>query len=111
MIGKNGIDFGALDTLVTLQSCAITTGTQGQKKFTYTTFRKVFAKVDRQVDEMVGNDNLEAGQNIELTIHKVSSLTTRWRVIVDGKPFAITSIDTIDRFAPLCVLSLRAIDG
>lgn len=111
MIGREGIDFGALDTLVTLQTCTISQGSQGQKIFTYTDFRKVFAKVERQVDEMVSNANLEAGQIIQLTIHKVPSLTSRWRVIVDGKPYGITAIDTIDRFAPLCVLSLSAIDG
>jgi SPP1 family predicted phage head-tail adaptor len=102
-------DIGAMDTLVTLQSCVIVRNNQGAKVDHFTDFRKVWAKVDHSVDEQVAFDNLEAGHVIYLTIYKVPELTTRWRVIIDDAPWQITAIDTLDRLSPICRLTVQAI--
>lgn len=107
---ENRINIGELDTLVTIQRCTIGHGTQGQKTYTFADYGKVFAKVDRQVDEVVNNTNLEEGQNVSLTCYKIAELTTRWRVIIDGRRYAITAIDPVSRVSPLNILSLHAVD-
>ena len=99
---ENRINFGELDTLVLLRSCVITYGTQGAKKYTFQDYERVYAKVDRNVAENVTNTNLEEGQEITLTIYKVKALTTRWRVVVEGRSYEITGIDPISRVSPLC---------
>ena len=102
---ENKINFGELDTLVLLRSCVITYGTQGAKKYTFQDY-----EVDRNVAENVTNTNLEEGQEITLTIYKVKALTTRWRVVVEGRSYEITGIDPISRVSPLCHLTLHAVD-
>ncbi|MBO4657949.1 MAG: phage head closure protein [Bacteroidales bacterium] len=103
-------DIGAMDTLVTLQSCTITRNDQGAKDKTYADFRKVWAKIDHSVDEQVAYRNLEAGHVIYLTIYKVKELDTRWRVIIDGDAWQISAIDDMDRLSPVYRLTLEAIN-
>ena len=107
---ENRINIGELDTKVLLRSCVITYGAQGAKKYTFQDYAEVFAKVDRNVSESVTNTNLEEGVDITLTIYKVAALTTRWRVVVEGKAYEITGIDPISRVSPLCHLTLHAVD-
>ena len=107
---ENRINFGELDTLVLLRSCVITYGAQGAKKYTFQDYERVYAKVDRNVSESVTNTNLEQGVDITLTIYKVSALTTRWRVVLDGKAYEITGIDPISRVSPLCHLTLSIVE-
>lgn len=107
---ENRINIGDLDTLVTIRSCAITEGSEGAKKYTFSDYRDVFAKVDRTINETVTNTNLEEGQYIQLTIYKISALTTRWQVVVEGDTYEITSIDPVSRVSPLCVLTLHTIN-
>ena len=107
---ENKINFGELDTLVLLRSCIITYGTQGAKKYTFQDYERVYAKVDRNVSESVTNTNLEQGVDITLTIYKVAALTTRWRVVLDGKAYEITGIDPISRISPLCHLTLNIVE-
>ena len=66
--------------------------------------------MDRNVSESVTNTNLEQGVEVALTIYKVVALTTRWRVVVEGKTYEITGIDPISRISPLCILTLHAVD-
>ena len=107
---ENKINFGELDTLVLLRSCVITYGTQGAKKYTFQDYGQAYAKVDRNVAEAVTNTNLEEGQEITLTIYKVQDLTTRWRVVVEGRTYEISGIDPVSRISPLCHLTLHAVD-
>ena len=107
---ENRINIGELDTKVLLRSCVITQGAQGAKKYTFQDYAEVFAKVDRTVSENVANTNLEQGVDITLTIYKVAALTTRWRVVLDGKAYEITGIDPISRVSPVCVLSIHSIN-
>ena len=107
---ENRINIGELDTLVLLRSCEITYGSQGAKKYTFRDYAEVFAKVDRNVSESVTNTNLEQGVDITLTIYKVAALTTRWRVVLDGKAYEITGIDPISRISPLCHLTLNIVE-
>ena len=107
---ENRINIGELDTLVLLRSCEITYGSQGAKKYTFRDYAEVYAKVDRNVSESVTNTNLEQGVDITLTIYKVAALTTRWRVVLDGKAYEITGIDPISRVSPVCVLSIHSIN-
>lgn len=111
MTMENKINIGELDTLVTIQSCELTIGHQGQKTKVFADKGKVWAKVERNVDETIGESNLEAGQSILLTCYKIAGLTTRWRVLVEGKPYEIRSIDPVSRVSPLNILTLFAIDG
>jgi hypothetical protein len=60
---------------------------------------------------MIDNGNLEDGNSLEIHIYKIPGLDTRWRVVVDGKPYEVRSVDMISRLSPVCVLSLFAIDG
>ena len=107
---ENLINIGELDTLVLLRSCVITYGKQGAKKYSFQDYAEVFEKVDRTVSENVTNTNLEEGQEITLTIYKVKPLTTRWRVVVEGRSYEVTGIDPISRVSPLCHLTLHAVD-
>lgn len=102
---------GGMDTLVTVRSCEITTGTQGQKVYGFTDHSKVFANVERSVDENIDYGNLEAGQTLTVTIYKIAGLTTRWQLVIEGKAYSITNIDPISRYSPLCYLTCQAIDG
>ena len=43
-------------------------------------------------------------------VYKVKPLTTRWRVVVEGRSYEITGIDPISRVSPLCHLTLHAVD-
>ena len=88
----------------------MTTGAQGNKRLEFSEHSRVWAKVERNINEMVANSNLEEGNVIELTIYKVRDLDRNWRVIVDGLPYEITSISPISRVSPRCVLSLKGID-
>lgn len=103
-------NIGELDTLVTVQSCVISTGAHGQKMYDFTDHSKVWAKVDRTTDEIIGNQNLEEGQSLTVTMYKIKELTSRWRLVIGGKPYAITGTDPISRFSPLCRITLTAID-
>jgi head-tail adaptor len=107
---ENKINIGELDTKVTLLQCVISYNSQSAKKYAFTEHSKVFAKVDRSVSESVTNTNLEQGVDVSLTIYKVADLTTRWRVVIEGKTYAITGIDPISRVSPLCVLSLNIVE-
>lgn len=107
---SNDINMGDFDTLVKVQSCIITTGSQGQKKYTFTDHSEVWAKVDANAQEMSSNGNWEENQSITITCYKIPSLTTRWRIIVNGTPYEIISIDTIERISPYCIINLKAID-
>ena len=102
-------DIGNMDTLVMLQTCAITRNEQGAKVKTFSDYCQVWAKVDHSVDEQVSNGNLEAGHVIYLTIYKIGGLSTRWRVVIAGEPWEITAIDSKDRMSPVCQLTLQAI--
>ncbi len=106
----DGIVIGEMDTMVTILECVITTGLQGNKKVEHRQHSKVWAKVERSINEMVGNGNLEEGNTIELTVYKIPGLTVRWRVIVEGVTYEITAIDPISRISPLNILTLYAID-
>lgn len=107
---ENNINIGELDTLVTLQKGVVTTGAQGNKRLEFSDHSRVWAKVERNINEMVANSNLEEGNIIELTCYKVKDLDRNWRVIVDGLPYEITAIDPVSRVSPLNILSLRGID-
>lgn len=105
------LQIGDMDTLVTLQSCEITRGSKGQKISSYTDYRQVWARVERTVDEQVGDGNLESGHSAVLQIYKVPAMDTRWRALIAGKPFGITAIDPISRLSPVCNVTVQAIDG
>lgn len=106
----NRINIGSLDTLVIVLKGEQSRNSQGAKSFTYTEHSRVFANVDRRIDEQVVTGNLEEGQFISLTVYKIAELTTRWRVVVEGRTYEITAIDPIERLSPFCILSLHAID-
>lgn len=103
-------EIGEMDTLVTIVECVVTTGLQGNKKVEHREHSKVWAKVERNINEMVGNGNLEEGNTIELTCYKIPGLTVRWRVVVEGVAYEITAIDPISRISSLNILTLSAID-
>lgn len=104
------INLGELDTLVKVQSCIMTRGAQGDKRMEYVDYSSVWAKVVRNINEMVSNSNLEEDNVIELTCYKIPQLDRNWRVVVDGMSYAITAIDPISRVSPLNILTLRGID-
>ena len=106
----NNINIGELDTLVSVQKCVLQRGAQGNKKMVYSDHSRVWAKVERNINEMVSNSNLEEDNAIELTIYKIPGLDRNWRIVVEGVPYAITAIDPISRVSPLQVLTLRGID-
>ena len=107
---ENRINIGELDTLVTLLSPTPALGTEGEKYATFSPFRDVFARVDRNVSDDLAFDNYDGRDNVGLTIYKVPQLTTRWRISFQNKTYQILSIDEISRVSPLCVLNLQSID-
>ena len=109
MADKWGI--GDFDELVTIQRPVAGIGDQGQKRRSWEDHSRVWAKVVRNISQMVDYGNLEDGRSLECHIYKITGLDTRWQVVVDGKPYEIRSVDMVDRLSPVCVLSLFAIDG
>ena len=105
------IRIGELDTQVELQKMGQKIGSQGQKSWAIISRAIVWAKVERNVNEAIGDENLEANASLTVTIYKVSDLSTRWRVVVEGKTYEVRSIDPISRASLFCTLSLFAIDG
>lgn len=103
-------NIGELDTLVQVKSCEISTGSRGQKTYRFEDHSRVWAKVDRTADEMVGQGNLEEGVRLTVVMYKINGMTSRWRIEVDGRDYAITGIDQISRFSPLCRVSLSAVE-
>jgi len=109
-MSSRDINMGDFDQLVKVQSCTITTGSQGAKKYTFTDHLDVWAKVESNAQEMSNNSNWEESQYITITCYKIPNITTRWRIKVNGMPYEITSIDTIERISPYCIINLKAID-
>jgi len=107
---ENRINIGELDTLVTLLAPSASLGSEGEKKFTYTPYSRVFAKVDRDTTDTLAYDNFDGRDNVSLTIYKVKAMNTRWQVSIEGKTYEILSIDQVSRVSPLCILSLQSID-
>lgn len=105
------IRIGELDTQVELQKMGQKIGSQGQKSWAIISRSIVWAKVERNVNEAIGDENLEANASLTVTIYKVSDLSTRWRVVVEDKTYEVRSIDPISRASLFCTLSLSAIDG
>lgn len=104
------VNIGELDTLVTIQKCEIVQGAQGNKRMIFSDHSRVWAKVERNINQMVSNSNLEEDNSIELTCYKIPGLDRNWRVVIDDVPYEITAIDPISRVSPLNNLSLRGID-
>lgn len=104
------INPGEFDTQVTVMSVAQTIGDQGQKTVTATSFGVVWAKVDPLTDEMVSDDNYESITSIQVTMHKIPSLTTRWQLVIGGVTYEIRSIDPIERWSPYFILTARTIE-
>lgn len=107
---ENKINIGELDTLVEVQSCIITIGTRGQKEYNYRCHGNAWAKVEMDIDENVDNHNLEQGRTLSLTMYKILGMNTRWRILLHGKKYSITSINPISRFSPLCTVGLTSIE-
>ena len=103
---ENKINIGDMDTLVTVQECVITTGSVAQKRYELRDHSRVWAKLERNVDESVQYGNLDQGESGRATIYKIAALTTRWRIVIGDESYAITGIDPISRYSPLCVLTL-----
>jgi len=101
---------GDLDTLVTINRCAISYGKDNAKKYSFVKFRDVYANVDRRISEQVNIGNLEGGDYIALTIYKIPEMDSTWQVVVKGQKYEITAVDLGDRLSPFCTLTLHAVD-
>ena len=106
---ESRFNLGEMDTLVTVRKGVQFTGSQGETKFIYSFYRNVYAKVERNVNETIADTNLEQGDYVQLTIHKIPELTTRWQIVLAGRDYEITGIDPISRISPVCVLTIHAI--
>lgn len=107
---ENRINIGELDTKVEVLSCVISLDGEGAKTYTFTQHSQPFAKVERRLDEAVANYNLDEGDSVELTMYKIASLDTSWRVKIGSRTYEIVAIDQISRVSPLCIISLKGID-
>jgi head-tail adaptor len=106
---ENRINFGELDTLITVQAVTQSLGDRGQRTVSVTKYADVYAKLDRRVNESVDDGNLESGEVIDVLMYKIKALTSRWRLLISGVPYEILSIDPIDRFSPLNILTVKTI--
>jgi len=106
---NNRINPGELDTLITVQSVTQTIGDRGQRKTAFTKYADVYAHLDRQVNEMVDEDNLESLETVDVLMYKISSLTTRWRLVISGVPYEIVAIDPISRYSAFNIITARTI--
>lgn len=102
-------NIGEMDTLITVQSVIQTIGERGQHYETATKYADVYAKIDRRVNEVVNDGNLEAGDVVEVLMYKIPSLTTRWRLLISGVPYEILSINPISRLSRFNILTARTI--
>lgn len=101
---------GQLDTLITVLSVTQSRGTQGQKKDTTSTYGRVYAHLEPTTDEMIGDDNLEALTTMAVTIYRIPAMTTRWKLLIGGVTYEITSIDTHGRLSNYYTLSVKTIE-
>lgn len=108
---ETSVRVGELDTQVELQKLGQSIGAQGQKTWAVTARYTVWAKIERNVNEGIGDENLGANASLTATLYKVRDLSTRWRVLVDGKTYEVRSIDPISRLSHFCTLTLSALDG
>lgn len=106
---ENQINIGSLDTKITVQSVTQTLGDRGQKKVIIANHSEVFANIERRNNEMIDDGNLESQDVVEVTMYKIPSLTTRWRLLIADVPYEITAIDPITRFSPFCTVTARTI--
>lgn len=104
------MDIGAMDRLVLVQSCEVQTNAQGAKRYVFTDHSRVFANVVEDSDENVQMGNLADVRSLSVTIYKITGLTSRWRVIIDGQPYMIASVDDVSRTSPLCTLHVTSIN-
>ena len=73
---ENKINFGQLDTLVTLYAPTQGRGAEGEKYSTYVEFSQVYAKVDRDVTDQLSFDNYDGRDNVSMTIYKVNGMVS-----------------------------------
>lgn len=105
------INIGNFDTLVTLEAPAHSRGRQGELIVAYSTVADVYGELTVDLGESVGDDNFESIDTSMFTTYKVAGLTTRWRAVIDGKPYGIIQVDMMDRLSPFCRITLRALDA
>lgn len=101
---------GGMDTLIELQRGVVETNGVGAKRYAFTHYSDVFARIEASDDESIQDDNLAEGARLSVTIYKVAELNTRWRVIIAGKPYQIDSIDRGLRTDVLCTLRVTSIN-
>lgn len=107
---SNGRDIGMMDHLVTVQACTIGVNRQGAKSYSFRDHSKVFAKVEGSDDESVNAGNLAQNRALSVTLYKVAGLDTSWRLIIDGQPYAIESINDESRTSALYTLRVTSIN-
>lgn len=107
---ENKLNIGELDTKITVQAFTETRGSEGEVVKTWTDHSTPFAKVERQTTELVNSENLEEREVLTVTMYKIASLTTRWRIKVGSQAYEISEIDPVSRISPLCILTVHAID-
>lgn len=108
---ENRINIGELDTPVMLVEMEQTIGSQGQKSWSVVGRHSMLAHVERNVNEVVSDSNLESENSLNVTCYKLPGLTTRWRVEIACRSYEIVGIDPVSRTSPLNILSVRAING
>jgi SPP1 family predicted phage head-tail adaptor len=106
----NDINIGDFDTLVTLMSQIISQGTKGEKVVSYAVHSQVLAKIERSDSDAVVDENFESGIQLTMTTYKLSAISTKWRVAVDGKTYDISSVDIGDRMTQYMQLKLTSIE-
>lgn len=103
------VNIGELDTKVEVWSNTTGRGNQGQNTRVRTKHGDVFAKVDRDFDDGVSDDNYESGTEVSVLMYKIPAMTTRWQLVIEGVPYEITNIRPLSRISPFCSVSARTI--
>jgi len=91
---------GLMDELVTVQQFTITTDTNtGAKLQTWSTYKQIYARIQESErgSESVDSDRREAKQTVIFTTRHDASITTKMRIVWEGKNYNIENIADLSR--------------
>ena len=103
------VNIGSFDEIVELFSCFTTKDARGAKVESYTFAGMRLANVDLTSSETDADYNVVSERSITVTMHKVFSIDTRWRLRWRGHFYNIQSVRPVDRMSPFTIVTAEEV--
>jgi head-tail adaptor len=104
-----GVNIGEFEEIVDLYDCITTKDPRGAKVEQYDWCCRQMAKVEVGATETDADFNVFSADTITITMYKVCSLTTRWRVRWHDGMYNIRSVDLGERMSPFMRLTAEEV--